>query len=287
MIRRPTFGLSLVAAAAIAAAMSAPLVSMTAQEQNPGYTDTPMLPGQKWRVHDANRPRPQVVKPQPSKTLGMKPPEGATVICDGKGTDNLNTEWKVENGYLEVAKGGCSTKEALGDMFLHLEFATPKEVKGHSQERGNSGVIIMGRYEIQVLDSHENPTYADGQCAAIYGQFPPKVNASLPPGEWQTYDICFQAPQWKGQELSSPAVSTVLHNGVLVHDKQVHIGRGQHRKVGTYEGGAHAEKLPLELQNHGNPMRFRNIWWRPLKDDEKLDAKEAMRRLNEHLQGGK
>jgi hypothetical protein len=245
-----------------------------------------MLPGQKWRVHDANRPRPQVVKPEPSKTLGMKPPAGATVIFGGEGTDKFKTEWKVENGYIEVTKGGCSTKEALGDMFLHLEFATPKEVKGHSQERGNSGVIIMGRYEIQVLDSYENPTYADGQCAAIYGQFPPRVNASLPPGEWQTYDICFQAPRWQDKELVSPAVSTILHNGVLVHDKQVHIGQVQHRKVGTY-GGPHPEKLPLELQNHGNPMRFRNIWWRPLKDDEKLDAKEAMKRLAECLKGEK
>ena len=265
-------------------AVAAALPAFSAQEQNPGYTDTPMLPGQKWRVHDANRPRPAAVKPEPSKTLGMKAPAGATVIFDGKNTDNLATEWKLQDGFIEVSgKGGCRTKEALGDMYLHLEFATPKEVKGSSQGRGNSGVIIMGRYEIQVLDSYENPTYADGQCGAIYGQFPPKVNASLPPGEWQTYDICFQAPRWQGQELVCPAVSTIVHNGVLLHDKQVHIGAVQHRKVGTYS--PHPEKAPLELQNHGNPMRFRNIWWRPLKDDEKLDPKEALKRLNETLKG--
>ena len=251
------------------------------QEKGPGYTDTPMIPGQKWRVHDAMRPRPKVVTPEASKTLGMKPPEGATVLFDGKSTDKLNTKWKVENGYMEVTKGGCKTKEKLGNMFLHLEFATPSEVKGSSQGRGNSGVIIMGKYEIQVLDSYENPTYADGQCAAIYGQFSPKVNVSLPPGEWQTYDISFQAPRWKDKVLVSPAVSTVTHNGVVVHDKQVHIGAVKHKRVGTYS--PHAAKLPLTLQNHGNPMRFRNIWYRPLKKKEKLSAKEGMKRLNAYL----
>ena len=281
----PLFRWSLLAAAAIAAAGFAWSISANAQEKNPGYTDTPKLPGQKWRVHDANRPRPKVVKPEPSKTLGMKPPAGATVIFDGKSTDKLNTKWKVENGYMQVTKGRCSTKEKLGDMFLHLEFATPGEVKGHSQGRGNSGVIIMGKYEIQVLDSYKNPSYADGQCAAIYGQFSPKLNASLPPGEWQTYDIAFQAPRWEGKKLVSPTVSTVRHNGVLVHDKQVHIGAVKHKQVGKYS--PHPDKLPLQLQNHGNPMRFRNVWWRPLKDDEWLDAREGMKRLNGYLMADK
>ena len=192
---------SLLVAAAIATAGFVGSVSANGQEKNPGYTDTPKLPGQEWRVHDANRPRPKAVTPEPSKTLGMKPPAGATVIFDGKSTDKLNTKWKVENGYMEVTKGGCTTKEKLGDMFLHVEFATPSEVKGHSQGRGNSGVIIMGKYEIQILDSYDNPSYADGQCAAIYGQFSPKVNVCLPPGEWQTYEIIFQAPRWKGEKL--------------------------------------------------------------------------------------
>ena len=137
-----------------------------ADEKLPGYTDTPMIPGQKWRVHDANRPRPKIVTPEKSKTLGAKPPKGATVLFDGTNTDKLNTKWKVEKGYMEVTKGGCSTKDPLGDMYLHIEFATPGVVKGTSQGRGNSGIIIMGKYEVQVLDSYKNMTYADGQCAA-------------------------------------------------------------------------------------------------------------------------
>jgi len=269
---------------AVVALIGAGIVTQALADSHkkPGYTDTPVLPGQKWRVHDANRPRPKAVDPGKSKTLGMKPPQGATVIFDGTNTDKLKTQWTIENGYMQVTKGGCSTKDGLGDMYLHLEFATPKEVKGSSQGRGNSGVIIMGKYEIQVLDSYKNPSYADGQCAAIYGQFPPMVNASLPPGEWQTYDIYFQAPRWKDKKLVSPAVSTVYHNGVKVHDKQVHIGQVSHKRVGRYFQ-PHPEKLPLNLQNHGNPIRFRNIWYRPLKDEEKLDAKEAMTRLNKYL----
>jgi hypothetical protein len=247
----------------------------------PGYTDTPIIPGQKWRVHDANRPRPKVVTPEKSKTLGMKPPKGATVLFDGKSVDNLKTKWKVENGYMEVSKGGCSSKNPLGDMYLHLEFATPKPPKGSSQGRGNSGVIIMGKYEVQVLDSYKNMTYADGQCAALYGQTPPMVNACLPPGEWQTYDIWFQAPRWKEKELISPAVVTVIQNGVKVHDKRVFIGQVSHKRVGKYFQ-AHPEKLPLQLQNHGNPMRFRNIWYRDLTDDEKVPAAKALAQLKEY-----
>ena len=272
-------GLAL-AAATLPAVLAAPAKGPV------GYTDTDYLPGQRWRVHDAHRPRPAEVAPAPSKTLGMPAPTGATVLFDGKdlsqwtaGKGKNNPEgkpaWKVENGYVEVTNtGSISTKEAFGDMYLHLEFATPTQIVGESQGRGNSGVIIMGKYEVQVLDSYDNPTYADGQCAAIYGQFPPLVNASLKPGEWQTYDIYFQAPRWddKGKFLS-PAISTVYHNGVLVQDKQAHIGQVSHRRVGAYFQ-AHG-KAPLSLQEHGNPMRFRNIWIAPLPDDKRVDPAKA------------
>ena len=192
-----------------------------ADEKLPGYTDTPIIPGQKWRVHDANRPRPKVVEVGPSKTLGLKPPKGAVVLFDGTDTSKWSHEkWKIENGHMEVTprSGSLRTKDSFGSVKLHLEFATPKVVKGESQGRGNSGVFLNGRYEVQVLDSYNNISYADGQCAALYGQFPPKVNACRPPGEWQTYDITFLAPKWdKAGKLVRKATVTVVHNLSLIH----------------------------------------------------------------------
>lgn len=226
-----------------------------------GYNDA-KLPGTKWYVHDALRPQPKAVEPGPSPTLDKKPPEGAVVIL---GSDNdssklKNKKWKFENGYMEAVKRGGSqqTTDGFGSMKLHLEFATPKEVKGDGQGRGNSGVIIMGKYEIQVLDSWKNATYPDGQCAAIYGQKPPDVNASRGPGEWQTYDITFHAPKFKDGKVVEKARVTVVHNGVKVHDDVELIGAVRHRKLASYS--PHADKLPLVLQDHGNPVRYRNIW---------------------------
>jgi hypothetical protein len=173
--------------------------------------------------------------------------------------------WKVEEGYFKVARGagGLVSKEKFGDCQIHIEWATPTEVTKGGQGRGNSGVLIMGHYEIQVLDSYENFTYADGQAGAMYGQYPPLVNASLPPGAWQTYDIVFEAPKWEGQELVKPAIVTVFQNGILVHHRKSFIGRMVYRDLATYT--PHEKEGPLVLQDHGDPVRYRNIWVRRLK----------------------
>ena len=238
-----------------------------ADKKLPGYTDTPIIPGQKWRVHDANRPRPKVVEVGASKTLGLKPPKGAVVLFDGTDTSKWSHDkWKIEEGHMEVTprSGSLRTKDSFGSVKLHLEFATPKVVKGESQGRGNSGVFLNGRYEVQVLDSYNNISYADGQCAALYGQFPPKVNACRPPGEWQTYDITFLAPKWdKAGKLVRKATVTVVHNGVVVHDKQEMNGPSGHRNVPKYKQHGPG---PIQLQDHGNPTRFRNIWLVKLED---------------------
>jgi hypothetical protein len=227
-----------------------------------GYTDTPMLPGQKWRVHDINRPHPHVVTPA-AEPGG--PPSDAIVLFDGKDLSKwAPSKWKLENGYMEVVGGAGDlvSKEKFGDAQIHVEWASPSEIMGTSQWRGNSGILIMHLYEIQVLDSYNTPTYADGQAAAIYGQWPPLVNASRKPGEWQTYDIIWEAPKFEADKLTKPAYVTVIHNGVVVHHHKEVIGRMAHRQVGTY--APHGAEEPLALQDHDTPVRYRNIWVRRL-----------------------
>jgi hypothetical protein len=159
--------------------------------------------------------------------------------------------------------GSINTKEKFGDVQLHIEWASPAVVSGASQNRGNSGILFMGRYEIQVLDSYQNPTYADGQAAAIYGQYPPLVNASRKPGEWQTYDIVFEAPRFEGGKLTRPAYATVFQNGVLVQNHEQLFGDTPHAKLGTYRPQGPEESL--QLQNHHCAVRYRNIWIRKIK----------------------
>jgi hypothetical protein len=238
-----------------------------------GYTDTPFLPGGKWRVHDDNRPRPEVVTP--GKTAA-DPPSDAIVLFDGESLDEwvmekdgVPADWIVKDGYLQVPPKGegvgdyIRTKREFGDVQLHVEFATPEKVEGNSQGRGNSGVFLLGGYEIQVLDSYDNKTYADGQASALYGYKPPLVNASRKPGEWQTYDIIFEAPKWDAEgNLLQRSHVTVLHNGVLTHHYQDSLGPSGHKKVANYNQVQ--EKGPIKLQNHSNPTRFRNIWVREL-----------------------
>lgn len=252
---------------------SASLLVSAASGQGVGYDDTPQIPGQEWRVHDINRPNPPVVDPGPAATITPAPGD-AVVLFDGSGLDawqhgeDKTAEWKIlpDLHAMEVkaGSGDLITRESFGDVQLHLEFATPVKVEGESQQRGNSGVFFFGRYEIQILDSYENKTYADGQAGAVYGQFPPLVNASRKPGEWQTFDIIFEAPRFGDDgAVLRPAYVTVIHNGVVVQNHRALIGPTQHRTVATY--AAHEPTGQIKLQDHGNPMRFRNIWVRPLE----------------------
>ena len=249
-----------------------------------GYTDTPMLPGLPYRVHDPARPHPPVVTP--SAVPGGAPSD-AIVLFDGKDLSKWSSAkltpavtlngapapWKVENGYLEVVpgKGDIATKEKFGDVQLHVEWATPAEVRGSSQGRGNSGIFLQGRYETQVLDSYQNPTYADGQAGAIYGQWPPLANPARKPGEWQTYDIVFEAPRFEGGNLVKPAFVTVFLNGVLMHNRKEISGPTQHRMLAKYEPQPAEDSLGL--QNHGNPDRYRNIWIRRLKGYDQPESR--------------
>ncbi len=229
----------------------------------------------RWKIHDPNRPVPPVIEPGAASTQETpgRAPSDAVVLFDGTdlsqwaSTDGSAAKWKAEKGYLEVVPktGYIHTRAAFGDCQLHVEFAEPNPPKGESQGRGNSGVFLQGLYEIQVLDSYQNKTYADGQAAAAYGQYPPLVNASRPPGEWQTYDIIFHGPRFDATgKLTRPARVTVLHNGVLVEDHVELTGPTAHGERPPYKPTP--EKLPLALQDHGDPVRYRNIWIRELKD---------------------
>jgi hypothetical protein len=198
-------------------------------------------------------------------------PSDAVVLFDGtdlsgwvRAGKDEPAQWKVENGYMEVVPktGSIETKKRFGDCQLHVEWAAPAEVKGDSQGRGNSGVFLMGIYEIQVLDCFENPTYADGSTASIYGQCPPLVNACRKPGEWQTYDVVWIGPRFDGDKLASPARLTLFHNDVLMHHDKELTGPTTHKKVLEY--APHPDTGPLQLQDHGDLVRFRNIWYRPL-----------------------
>jgi len=237
-----------------------------------GYTDTPILPGQPWRVHDPDRPRPSIVTPGETFSQMSAPPSDAITLFDGtdlskwKGSDGGPARWKVESGYLEVTPkaGDITTREEFGDFQLHLEFATPQQVMGSSQGRGNSGVFLQGRYEVQILDSYDNPTYPDGQTGAMYGQYPPRVNAVRKPGEWQTYDIIFQAPKFDDAGgVTTKAAVTVILNGVVVHHHQEYRGPTEHKEVTNYDA-VKSSRGPIRLQDHGDLVRYRNIWIRPL-----------------------
>ena len=226
---------------------------------------------EKWKVHDLERPMPPVVDPGPAGEP-VPAPSDATILFDGKDlsqwTDGKGqpARWKIENGYMEVVAktGSIRTVQNFGDCQLHVEWASPVVVKGESQERGNSGVFLMNIYEVQVLDCYNNKTYADGMTASLYAQYPPMVNACRPPGEWQTFDIIFRRPRFDNSgHLISPAWFTVFHNNILVHDNAELIGPTTHKARPPYK--AHPDRLPISLQDHGNPIRFRNIWIRDLE----------------------
>lgn len=204
-------------------------------------------------------PEPSVIQPGDAQT----PPSDAIVLFDGKNLDAwVNGEkWIIQDGIATAKGGGIYTKQQFGDCQIHLEFATPSKVQGSGQGRGNSGVYIMGRYEVQILDSYQNETYFDGQCGAIYKQQPPMVNASRGPGEWQSFDIFFTAPRFHSDgSMKKPAFLTVVHNGVLIHNHVELSGGTSWSEPPRYS--SHPERQPLHLQFHGNPVQFRNIWIR-------------------------
>jgi len=232
-----------------------------------GYSDTPVLPDSGYTVHDGTRPQMPIVDAQPGQ-----PPSDAVVLFDGSSlqgwTNCKNGEacgWKLLEGEaMEVVPGtgDIQSDKEFGSMQLHVEFMSPAEVKKEGQGRGNSGVFLMGRYEIQVLDNYENPTYPDGTVGGIYGQTPPLVNPIRKPGEWNAFDIIWTAPVFDGEDLKSPAQVTVLLNGVLQQNAVALHGPTEHKQLASYT--PHPAKGPLKLQDHGDLVRFRNIWVREL-----------------------
>jgi hypothetical protein len=229
----------------------------------------------RWKIHDRNRPHPTVINPGECSTPENpgRPPSDALVLFNGKdlsqweAADQGPAKWKVGDGYFEVAPGtgDMHTRQGFGDCQLHVEWATPDPPHGQDQDRGNSGVFLHSLYEVQVLDSYNNVTYADGQAAGIYGQYPPLVNACRPPGQWQTYDIVFHGPRFDSAgKLRRPATTTVIHNGVLVQDHVTILGPTAHGQRPPYQ--VTPEKLPLKLQDHDHPVRYRNIWIRELAE---------------------
>lgn len=237
--------------------------------------DQALAPGQKWTQHDRKRPLPAVITPGESSTQDHagRPPSDAIVLFNGRDLSNWEStkggpaEWTVGDGYFEVKPGAgeIRTKQAFGDCQLHVEWAAPSPPHGEDQDRGNSGVFLHSLYEVQVLDSYESKTYADGEAAAMYGQYPPLVNACRPPGQWQTYDIIFHGPRFDDAGvLRRPAVITVIHNSVLVQDHVRLMGPTIHQRRPQYHPTP--EKLPLALQDHHHPVRYRNLWVREIPD---------------------
>jgi hypothetical protein len=256
---------------ALAAAAATATTSAAAQPARPA-SPSPAVAPSGWRQHELNRPHAQPVTP--SGTPGA-PPSDATVLFDGRdlsafvggrGDSATAPRWTVVNGYVEVVPrtGSIRTKEAFGDIQLHAEWATPNPPALTGQNRGNSGFILMGQYEIQVLDSYgRTDTYADGTAGAIYGQYPPLANAARAPGEWQTYDIYFRRPRFRADgSLQEPARATVVLNGVLVQNNEVLAGPTAPIPPSGYV--THPDALPFTIQDHGQPIRFRNIWVRRL-----------------------
>ena len=234
-----------------------------------GFQNTPLEPDGKWHVHDPARPQPPVVTPGTFSETA-KAPSDAIVLFDGKDLSQWRDKktggepgWIVSEGVATSAKGDIVTTNQFGDLQLHLEFREPTPPNGSGQSRGNSGVFLMGRYEIQVLDCFQNKTYPDGMTAGIYGQHTPLANACRPPGEWQTYDILFTVPHFgPNGEVVTPAYVTVILNGVVVQNHQAFRGATNWKSPGKYT--AHGPTAPLALQYHKNAVSFRNIWVRPM-----------------------
>lgn len=249
-------------------------------------------PDANWLNHDRTRPLPPVVDPGTASTPAQpgRPPSDAIVLFDGKdispwvAMDGSPTKWIVRDGYMESVKGAgyIRTRQNFGDCQLHVEWASPNPPSGSGQGRGNSGVFLgRDRYEIQVLDSHGNKTYADGSAGSIYGQYPPLVNVTRPPGEWQTYDILYTAPRFDAAgKLTAPARITAFHNGVLIQHNSEPTGPTSWLERAPYS--AHPEKQPIAFQDHGNPVRYRNIWLRELGQPGKPEISPPIATLDRY-----
>jgi hypothetical protein len=227
---------------------------------------------EQWPQHSRERPAPKVVAP--GAAVSAPAPADAIVLFDGKDLSKWRSQkdkgparWKVADGYFEVVKdtGGIETAQPFGDCQLHIEWASPSPPAGQDQDRGNSGVFFQNIYELQVLDSYQSATYPDGQAGALYGQFPPLVNVSRAPGEWNAYDVVYRRPRFGPDgKLVSPARVTAFQNGVLIQDAQELLGPPTNKVRTPYS--KHEDKLPLSLQDHGHPVRFRNVWIRELPE---------------------
>jgi hypothetical protein len=245
-------------------------------ESGMGYEETPLLPGGKWHVHDAERPQPVKVTAGTCSTeerAGL-PPSDADVLFDGKDLSKWKNAhdgpapWTIRDGYLEVAPktGDIYTREEFGDIQLHVEWRTPASLKPGNVWQGNSGVFLFGVYELQVFESSRNLIYADGQAGAIYGQYPPLANPSRDPGQWQVYDIIFNPARFKEGKLEAPAYITVFQNGVVVQNHTAIMGETRHRTFPRYTD--RGKQGPIKLQDHGDLVRYRNIWVRALKNQD-------------------
>lgn len=218
-----------------------------------------------WPQHSRERPHPPVQTPEP--IAPVKAPADAISLFDGTSlakwthADSGTAKWRMVDGAFEVVpnSGTLTTRNTFGDVHLHIEWMSPLPAVGADQDRGNSGVFFGGSYEIQILDSYQNDTYADGQAASVYGQYPPLVNASRPPGEWQSYDIVYHRPRFDAAgTVLSPARFSVTHNGMDVQKDVALVGPTSNGSRMPYV--AHPDRMPISLQDHGHPVRFRNIW---------------------------
>ncbi len=236
--------------------------------------DGPQEESLRWKQHDIHRPTPPVVQPPPPASLDPSPAPGdALLLFDGtsldawKAADGGPAAWSVKDGVLQVVPGAgaIETKRRFGDLQLHVEWAAPDPPAGVGQDRGNSGIFLMGQFEVQVLDSYKAGTYADGQVGAIYGQYPPLANAARPPGQWQSYDIAFRRPRFdRSGKLQRPAAITVFLNGVLVQNNEQPWGPTSWLEPYPYDPSV--TRGPIQLQDHSHPVRFRNIWIRDLPE---------------------
>ena len=254
------------------------------------------VPKDGYEVHDMRRPQPVAVTPPTPSTQDHpgNPPSDAVVLFDGKDLSKWQSikggdaPWKVADaagggGYfaVEPKSGNIQSKDEFRDVQLHVEWCEPEGITGKSQGRGNSGIFLMGLYEVQVLDNYQSPTYPDGTVGGIYGQYPPLVNACRPQGQWQCYDIVFHAPVYQDGKMAKPARETVFLNGLLVQDDMELLGPTEHKQLTKYPE-KHPERGPIQLQDHGNPVRYRNIWVREIPGDKPVPPVKSSK---EHYEG--